>query len=130
MLVSENNTEIVTKEFLVNNGNQETQFLAQRFSNRIFITISECNGFGSLINITKDELDVFTLENSKMSISVDFLIGVEEDIYKIIARQIAAAVFLETNLPILLAIALKDRSSKCLKDILNNLDKINVWRKV
>ena len=127
MISSENNIEVITKDFLLETDGLKTELLAQRFSNRIFITVSQCNGFGSLINISKDELGAFTSENSNIGISVDFLMGVEENIYKTIARQIAAVVFRESSSPILVAIALKDRSPKYLKDIMSSLDKVNVW---
>ena len=43
------------------------------------------------------------------------------------ARKIASIVFKETSLPILLTIALKDRSQKTFMELNDALVKVNVW---
>lgn len=108
------------------NGHQ-TDIVAQKFSNRIFIVISQCDSFGSLIDITRDNPDDMRPENAEIVCSVHFLMGIEDSVCKALARKLACIVFRDSDLPILLSIALKDKSLKSFKDIIEAVELVNVW---
>lgn len=108
-------------------NNSRTDIVAKRFANRIAIFITQCQSFGTIINIVKDDNNDFRPDSLEIPFTVELLLGVEETIYKVMARKIASIVFKETNLPILLTIALKDRSQKTFKELHDALVKVNVW---
>lgn len=108
-------------------NNSRTDIVAKRFANRIAIFITQCQSFGTIINIVKDDNNDFRPDSLDIPFTVELLLGVEETIYKVMARKIASIVFKETNLPILLTIALKDRSQKTFKELHDALVKVNVW---
>ena len=108
-------------------NNYSTGIIAKRFPNRIAIFITQCQSFGTIMNIVKDDNNDFRPDSSEIPFTVELLLGVEETIYKVVARKIASIVFKETNLPVLLTIALKDRSQKTFRELLDALVKVNVW---
>ena len=108
-------------------NNSRTDIVAKRFANRIAIFITQCQSFGTIINIVKGDNNDFRPDSLEIPFTVELLLGVEETIYKVMARKIASIVFKETNLPILLTIALKDRSQKTFKELHDALVKVNVW---
>lgn len=79
------------------------------------------------MNIVKADNNDFRPDNLEVPFTVELLLGVEETIYKVMARKIASIVFKETSLPILLTIALKDRSQKTFMELNDALVKVNVW---
>lgn len=108
-------------------NNCSTDIVAKRFANRIAIFITQCQSFGTIMNIVKDDNNDFRPDNLEVPFTVELLLGVEETIYKVMARKIASIVFKETSLPILLTIALKDRSQKTFLELNDALVKVNVW---
>ena len=108
-------------------NNCSTDIVVKKFANRIAIFITQCQSFGTIMNIVKDDNNDFRPDNSEIPFTVELLLGVEETIYKVMARNIASIVFKETNLPILLTIALKDKSQKTFRELNDALVKVNVW---
>ena len=104
----------------------KTEMIAQKFKNRIVINITQCQSFGSILDIRKDEGQMMDA-HSDIAISVRFLLGEQHPIYKILANKIAETVFRETEFPILLTLALKDKTPDVFKKIINKMSEIDVW---
>ena len=125
---SENGSEkFLSKQISVNIQGYETRFLAQKYSNRLFLVVTQCNSFGTLLNITKDQLNSIRPDNAEIPFSIEFLMGSEDDIYKILGKYLASIVFKDINIPILFSVALKDKSQSCFKGIIDGFKKVNVW---
>lgn len=120
--------DIPTKTYVAEINKNNTEFLAQRYKNRIFLVITQCNSFGSIINITKDDdTDLVMNHESDIPLSFKFLLGVEDNVYKVLAKKIGELVFREVNVPITMTLALKDKSSETLRMIMDSLQEIDVW---
>ena len=119
--------DILSKKYSIEINGISTQYFAQRYSNRIYLVISQCNSFGTLINVSKDEQDGLRAEVSDAAISTEFLLGVEENIYKVLAKKISSIIYKELELPILFSFALKEKSPETFQEILKHVDNVNVW---
>ena len=117
----------VSKQHDITINGQPTHIRAQKYTNRLFVIVTQCNSFGTLLNITKEEADVMQPDNVDVKFSVDVLVGVEEPVYKVLARKAAALIFRDSNLPVLFSIALKDKSKGCFAEIVDGLEKVDVW---
>ena len=104
----------------------KTEMMAQKFKNRIVINITQCQSFGSILDIRKDEGQMMNV-SSDIGISVRFLLGEQHPIYKILANKIGETVFRETELPVLLTLALKDKTTDMFKTIMLKIAEIDVW---
>jgi Uncharacterised conserved protein (DUF2372). len=119
--------EVATKKFTIQLNDLTTELMAQKFKNRIVVNITQCQSFGSIINITKDDEGYFSTSNSEVALSLNFLLGLQTPVYKILATKIGVVIFKATNMPILLTLALKDRKPDAFKAIMENLKEIDVW---
>ena len=119
--------EVPTKKFTLQLNNVKTELVAQKFKNRIIINITQCQSFGSIINITKDDEGYFSTSNTEVALSVNFLLGLQTPVYKILATKIGNVIFKETNVPVLLTLALKDRKPDVFKAIMDSLSEVDVW---
>ena len=50
-----------------------------------------------------------------------------DNMYKVIAKKIGQTIFKEVNIPILLTLALKEKTPEMFKAITGSLDQIDVW---
>eukprot|EP00795_Rhopilema_esculentum_P004237 gene4237-20428_t len=132
------------------NGNS-TDVVCYNFTNRIFILLTQFQRpgtmvievFGILVSFTPCPLlaefmkpihiekqdscqDVYSNQDI-IDISTDVLLGVDDPIYQVYAKKIASVVFKETKKPILLAIALKDKSPPSIPLLSGLVLKNNVW---
>ncbi|XP_066914548.1 proteasome assembly chaperone 3-like [Clytia hemisphaerica] len=123
------NHELQSRDFAIQSDDEKlrTEFHAQKFKNRIVINITQCQSFGSVINITKDENGPMTTPNSEISVNVQFLLGEQHQMYKIISKKIGQIVFQETELPVLLTLALKSKTPEIFKLVTENIAKVDVW---
>ncbi|XP_065069348.1 uncharacterized protein LOC135694502 [Rhopilema esculentum] len=109
------------------NGNS-TDVVCYNFTNRIFILLTQFQRPGTMIHIEKQDScqDVYSNQDI-IDISTDVLLGVDDPIYQVYAKKIASVVFKETKKPILLAIALKDKSPPSIPLLSGLVLKNNVW---
>ena len=68
-----------------------------------------------------------TTPNSEISVNVQFLLGEQHQMYKIIAKKVGQMIFQETELPVLLTLALKSKTSEMFKLVTGSLEKVDVW---
>ena len=128
-LIHKRNQEVQSRDFVIQSDHEKlrTEFHAQKFKNRIVINITQCQSFGSIINVTKDENGPMTTPNSEISVNVQFLLGEQHQMYKIIAKKVGQMIFQETELPVLLTLALKSKTSEMFKLVTGSLEKVDVW---
>jgi glutathione peroxidase-family protein len=117
----------ITKEHHITINGHLTHIIAQKYTNRLFIIVTQCNSFGTLLSVTKEEVDALQPDNADVRFSIEVLIGVEDPIYKVLARKAASVIFKDCNIPILFSVALKDQSKECFTEIVNGLAKVDVW---
>merc|ERR1712136_290506 len=73
----------VSKEHKADILGNPTHIIAQKYSNRLFVVITQCSSFGTLFNISKEEVDTLQPDNADVPFSIQVLIGVEDDMYKV-----------------------------------------------
>lgn len=109
-------------------NDMETEMRSQKFKNRIVINITQCQTFGSVLDIRKDDTTGLVSEaRTDSGISLRFLLGEQHPVYKVIGNRIGNAVFRESELPILLTLALKDKTPDIFKKIMDSVEAIDVW---
>lgn len=123
---SQRANEIKSLHYNFQINNIETEMRSQKFKNRILINITQCQSFGSILDIRKDEEQIMNA-HSEIGISVRFLLGEQHPVYKVIGNKIGDAVFRETELPVLLTLALKDKTPDTFKKIVDKISDIDVW---
>ena len=119
--------KVSSKKITLNIEGHDTEFLAQMYSNRLFLVATQCESFGSLMNITKDDSVTMYPDNADIPFTVQFLMGVEEDMYKVLAKKLASVILKDVNFPVLLSVALKDKSPKCFRGIIDGFSQVNIW---
>ena len=115
-----------SKRYTLNLNETLTEMRAQRFSNRIVINITQCQSFGSIIDITKDDNIDCVNPDAEIYLTFRFLLGMTDNMYKVIAKKIGQTIFKEVNIPILLTLALKEKTPEMFKAIMGSLDQIDV----
>ena len=109
-------------------NNIETEMRSQKFKNRIVINITQCQSFGSVLDLRKDDGAGQMMDtHSDIAISVRFLLGEQHPVYKVIGNKIGDTVFRETELPVLLTLALKDKTPDTFKTIIDKITEVDVW---
>ena len=100
--------------------------ICQIFSNRIFLVITECESFGTLINITKDSVNQPFSEPTSVKCATEVLFGVNEPLYKVLAQKVGMEVFRWSSLPVLLSISLKNRTPTLLNPLMDGVKKLKL----
>ncbi|KAM4632266.1 proteasome assembly chaperone 3 [Discoglossus pictus] len=102
-----------------------TQVVCSAFSNYIMVVVTQYGKMGTLVSVTPN---VVSGDLGKPSLTTKVLLGPDEPLVHVCAKNLVTFVSQESkNKPILLSLALKDKSVdsiKLLKDVIRNC---KVW---
>ncbi|XP_064607289.1 proteasome assembly chaperone 3-like [Liolophura sinensis] len=113
---------IKTKQVCVDVNGICTDIVCRDFEDRIFIVVTQLQKLGTLVHISKD---VLVAEDTQLTFTTKTLLGKDEPLIHVIARNIAVA--LNTSKPIVLGLALRDTSRETTKTIENIILENKVW---
>lgn len=88
--------------------------MCSQFDDRTFIIVTQYNKLGTLVKVTRDNVVDQTGASVSM-ISTDVLMGIDEPMTHVVARNLVAQ--LNIQKPVVLSIALKDNSPQTVKSI-------------
>ncbi|KAL9950260.1 hypothetical protein ACROYT_G042735 [Oculina patagonica] len=106
-----------------------TEVLCSAYQDRIFVVVSQFEKIGTLIDVNKMSSSATQDSSSQGShtFSTRTLMGSDEEIWHVYAKQIGTLVNEHSNKPVLLGIALKKHSPQILQQILKLLQSNRVW---
>lgn len=106
-----------------------TEVLCSAYHDRIFVIVSQFEKIGTLVSVTKMSSSATEESSSRgaQTFSTRTLMGSDEEIWHVYAKQIGALVNEQCNKPVLLGIALKKHSPQILHQILTLLRSNSVW---
>ncbi|XP_072172972.1 proteasome assembly chaperone 3-like [Diadema setosum] len=93
---------------------RHTDFVLTPFEDRSFLVVTQYQKLGTLIHVTKDSLP---LDKREETYSTHVLLGRDEPVIHVFARNIASQVLKSESKPLLLSLALEDYSPAVLKGI-------------
>ncbi|XP_064626770.1 proteasome assembly chaperone 3-like [Lineus longissimus] len=99
-----------------------TEVVCSNYNDVAFIIVTQYQKMGTLMDITKD---VVLEDRGDATYTTKVLLGKDEPILHVIAKQIVTKINLKK--PVLLSLALKDTSRETLRAILGLLEKATVW---
>ncbi|XP_074612418.1 proteasome assembly chaperone 3-like [Acropora palmata] len=104
-----------------------TEVFCSCYQDRIFVIVSQFEKMGNLISVNK----LSTSEDSSLTgtptLDTKTLMGSDEEIWHVYAKQIGALICENSNKPLLVGIALKKHSPQTLQQILRLLQLNRVW---
>lgn len=106
-----------------------TEVLCSAYHDRIFVIVSQFEKIGTLVSVNKMSSSATEESSSRgaHTFSTRTLMGSDEEIWHVYAKQIGALVNEHCNKPVLLGIALKKHSPQILHQILTLLQSTSVW---
>jgi len=91
------------------------------------VIVSQFEKIGTLISVNKLSSTEDSSARGTQTFSTRTLMGSDEEIWHVYAKQIGALINETSNKPVLLGIALKKHSPQILQQILRLLHSIKVW---
>ncbi|XP_073228160.1 proteasome assembly chaperone 3-like [Porites lutea] len=104
-----------------------TEVICCCYQDRIFVIVSQFEKIGTLISVNKLSSTKDASATGMQTFSTKTLIGIDEEIWHVYAKQIAKLISESSNKPVLLGIALKKHSPQILQQILHLLQANRVW---
>lgn len=103
-----------TKQGAVLLGGKHVDVSMTTFEDRLLVIITEYQKMGTLVHVTKDNLPV---DNREETYSTKIVLGKDEPVTHVFARNIAKRVLKSQSKPLLLSLALEEYTPEILKGI-------------
>ncbi|XP_068690356.1 proteasome assembly chaperone 3-like [Montipora foliosa] len=97
------------------------------YQDRIFVIVSQLEKMGNLISVNKLSSSEDASSTGTQTFHTKTLMGSDEEIWHVYAKQIGALVSSSSSKPLLVGIALKKHSPQTLQQILKLLQSNQVW---
>ena len=106
-----------------------TDVVCMGFSNKIFVIVTQYKRIGTLIEVQREDIYRKASSDESISFASNVLLGTDEPTYHLFAKKIAFEISKQsgTSKPILLGIALKDKSVANMKETINFVMDLEVW---
>ncbi|XP_063790670.1 proteasome assembly chaperone 3 isoform X2 [Pseudophryne corroboree] len=102
-----------------------TQVVCSAFDDHILVVVTQYGKMGTLVSVTPN---VVSEDLGKPTLTTKVLLGCDEPIIHVCAKNLVSFVSQESkNKPIILSIALKDRSADCIKTLKGVIKSCQVW---
>ncbi|XP_039348529.1 proteasome assembly chaperone 3 isoform X2 [Mauremys reevesii] len=102
-----------------------TEVVCTAFSNSILVVVTQYGKMGTLVSVDPSTI---TSDISKPSLTTKVLLGTDEPLIHVCAKNLVTFVSQEAgNKPVLLAIALKDKSMEGIKALQELIRSCQVW---
>ncbi|KAM4698194.1 proteasome assembly chaperone 3 [Rhinophrynus dorsalis] len=102
-----------------------TQVVCSAFSDRILVVVTQYGKMGTLVSVTPN---LVSGEIGNPSLTTKVLLGCDEPIIHVCAKNLVTFVSQESkNKPVLLSLALKDKSVDCVNTLKNMIRNCQVW---
>ncbi|KAM4530093.1 proteasome assembly chaperone 3 [Odontesthes bonariensis] len=101
-----------------------TEVVCTEFSNYIFVVLTQYGKVGTLISVTSDSR---SNDISTPTFSTKVLLGKDEPLTHVCAKNLASTIAQQAGRPILLGLALKDTSMDSIKQIKEIIESCKVW---
>ncbi|XP_053326721.1 proteasome assembly chaperone 3 [Spea bombifrons] len=102
-----------------------TQVVCSAFSDRILVVVTQYGKMGTLVSLSPN---MVSGDLGKPSLTTKVLLGQDEPLIHVFAKNLVSFVSEESkNKPILLALALKDKSVESIKTVKDMIKNCQVW---
>ncbi|OCT61525.1 hypothetical protein XELAEV_18047552mg [Xenopus laevis] len=102
-----------------------TQVVCSAFTNQILVVVTQYGKMGTLVSVTPN---LVSSDLGKPSLTTKVLLGQDEPLVHVCAKNLVTFVSeAAKNKPILLSMALKDKSVDCIKTIKDVIRSCQVW---
>ncbi|KAM3917865.1 proteasome assembly chaperone 3 [Leptodactylus fuscus] len=102
-----------------------TQVVCTAFSDHILVVVTQYGKIGTLVSVTPN---LVTGDLGKPTLTTKVLLGCDEPVVHVCAKNLVSFVSQESkNKPVLLALALKDKSVDCIKTLKEVIKSCQVW---
>ncbi|XP_018412617.1 PREDICTED: proteasome assembly chaperone 3 [Nanorana parkeri] len=102
-----------------------TQVVCSAFTDHILVVVTQYGKFGTLVSVTPNTV---TGDMGKPTLTTKVLLGSDEPLIHVCAKNLVSFVSQESkNKPVLLGIALKDKSPDCINTLKALIKSCQVW---
>ncbi|XP_075035670.1 proteasome assembly chaperone 3 [Mixophyes fleayi] len=102
-----------------------TQVVCSAFSDHILVVVTQYGKMGTLVSVTPN---VVSGELGNPALTTKVLLGCDEPLIHVCAKNLVSFVSQESkNKPIILSVALKDKSTDCIKTLKSVIKNCQVW---
>ncbi|KAM9304843.1 proteasome assembly chaperone 3 [Gastrophryne carolinensis] len=102
-----------------------TQVVCSAFTDHILVVVTQYGKFGTLVSVAPN---VLTTELANPTLTTKVLLGCDEPLVHVCAKNLVSFVSQESkNKPVLLALALKDKSPDIIKTLKDVIRSCQVW---
>ncbi|KAM5153106.1 proteasome assembly chaperone 3 isoform 1-T2 [Mantella aurantiaca] len=102
-----------------------TQVVCSAFTDHIVVVVTQYGKLGTLVSLTPNTV---TGDLSKPTLTTKVLLGCDEPLVHVCAKNLVSFVSQESkNKPVLLGIALKDKSAECINTLKGLIKSCQVW---
>ncbi|KAE8579601.1 hypothetical protein XENTR_v10024107 [Xenopus tropicalis] len=125
MPVTDTKPAVVSKQADVVINGVATQVVCSAFTNQILVVVTQYGKMGTLVSVTPS---LVSSDLGKPSLTTKVLLGQDEPLVHVCAKNLVTFVSQEAkNKPVLLSIALKDKSVDCIKTLKDVIRTCQVW---
>ncbi|RMX41676.1 proteasome assembly chaperone 3-like [Pocillopora verrucosa] len=104
-----------------------TEVFCSAYQDRIFLIVSQFEKIGTLVSVNRMSPTESSSKREAQTFNTRILMGSDEEIWHVYAKQIGALITEHASKPVLLGIALKKHSPQILQQILKLLETNRVW---